>query len=564
MTTREWLFSRLKRLPGMRAVRFARLEYIARHGGHIDWQRVIEPDRSIWDGAREGATGPRVLIATGNAGHLGLAAMDSLLGVALTLRGAQVDYLVCDEVLPACQMAESQLYPDADRFARLGPKELCRYCFAPGRDAFEATGLTVHGYGAFLTPDDHAEADRLAAETPLAGIEQLTVDGAALGEHALAGALRFFARGDLENELCAEPVLRRYLRAAVLTFRAVSRLVTSGKYEIVVLHHGIYVPQGAAALAARRAGARIVAWNVAYRRHCFIFSHDDTYHHTLMSEPLDAWENLQLTPEQEASVVSYLNTRRTGAADWIWFHERPRFDVSYIQQEMGLDPARPAIGLLTNVVWDAQLHYPARAFPSMADWVFASIEAFARRPELQLVIRVHPAEIHGSPPSRQRLADIIAERYPKLPPNVFVVPPESPISTYALLDCCDAALIYGTKMGVELTSMGIPTIVAGEAWVRGKGITEDAQSPEHYHELLDALPYGRRLDDDTVSRARRYAYHFFFRRMLDLPFMEPTGAWPPYRPALSGLSALQPGATPGLDTICDGILERHPFIQGAC
>ena len=40
-------------------------------------------------------------------------------------------------------------------------------------------------------------------------------DGVAIGEHAYAGALRFFATGSLDEEPGAEPVLRRYLEAAL-------------------------------------------------------------------------------------------------------------------------------------------------------------------------------------------------------------------------------------------------------------------------------------------------------------------------------------------------------------
>ena len=52
---------------------------------------------------------------------------------------------------------------------------------------------------------------------------------------------------------------------------------------------------------------------------------------------------------------------------------------------------------------------------------------------------------------------------PRLAPNIFVVPPESDMSTYVLMSLCNAAIIYSTKMGVELTSVGLPVIVAGEA-----------------------------------------------------------------------------------------------------
>ena len=39
----------------------------------------------------------------------------------------------------------------------------------------------------------------------------------AIGEHAHAGALRFFATGSLDHEPHAESILRRYLESALLT-----------------------------------------------------------------------------------------------------------------------------------------------------------------------------------------------------------------------------------------------------------------------------------------------------------------------------------------------------------
>jgi hypothetical protein len=257
--------------------------------------------------------------------------------------------------------------------------------------------------------------------------------------------------------------------------------------------------------------------------------------------------------------MQYLSSRREGLFDWIVFHRAKRQDSDAIATQIGLDSSRPVIGLLTNVAWDAQLHYPANAFPSMAEWLVRTCEYFARRPELQLLIRVHPAEISGFPPSRQPILAELHKRIPNLPSNVIVVPPESDMSTYALMSLCDAAIIYGTKTGVELTSVGIPVIVAGEAWIRNKGITWDASSPEEYFEILDRLPFRRRLDSTQIGRARRYAYHFFFNRMIPLPFIEPKAGFPVYRLKLDRLQQLLPG-DPGLDTICDGILKRRPFV----
>ena len=49
-----------------------------------------------------------------------------------------------------------------------------------------------------------------------------------------------------------------------------------------------------------------------------------------------------------------------------------------------------------------------------------------------------------------------------------MIRPEEEVSTYALADASDAVIIYATKTGIELAARGIPVIVAGESWLRGK------------------------------------------------------------------------------------------------
>ena len=266
------------------------------------------------------------------------------------------------------------------------------------------------------------------------------------------------------------------------------------------------IPWGVMGEVCRQEGVRIANWNVAYRKRRFIFSHDDTYHHTLMSEPQAEWEPVELGPERERTLMDYLASRREGMFDWIVFHRfAARKEPHELAASLGLDMRKPVVGLLTNVSWDAQLHYPANAFPNMLEWIVRTCEYFATRPDLQLLIRVHPAELNGFPPSRQPVLAELTRRLPELPPNVTVVPSESRTSTYGLMSLCDAAIIYGTKMGVELTSVGLPVIVAGEAWVRNKGLTYDASTPEEYFAILDRLPFKERLCADRLHRARKYA-----------------------------------------------------------
>ena len=529
------------------------------------WQEFVNSDAIAWSNIlQQTATGDKILIPTSIGGDIHLISIESLLAAALTIRGAEVHFLLCDGILPACFWCDATFYPKQEYFATAGPqKDLCNLCFPFAQEVLKPLGLKIHRYSDFLNETDYQEAERLANSLSLKEISQQTWEGIKIGEHALAGALRFYASASLENESCAEAIGRRYFQAALLTTWATQRLLKTHDYRCAVFNHGIYVPQGLTGEVARHQGVRVVNWNAAYRKQCFIFTHDDTYHHQLMWESMSNWENLPWNQQLETQLLDYLKSRWVGSNDWIWFHESPEFDLTAIASEIGIDFTRPCIGLLTNVMWDAQLHYPKNAFESLLDWVLATIRYFETRTDLQLLIRVHPAEIRGTLPSRQPIVAEIAKAIPNLPNNVFIIPPESQVSTYAAMLACNAVLIYGTKMGVELTSLGIPVIVAGEAWIRNKQITRDATSVEEYLAYLDQLPLNEGLSADILERARKYAYHFFFRRMIPLEFTIEAQNASEFKLRDLKIPDLLPGNSPGLDLICDGILNGSEFIYPA-
>jgi capsular polysaccharide biosynthesis protein len=439
---------------------------------------------------------------------------------------------------------------------------ICASCTAQGQSLLDIVGLPRLVMSELVDEAIRKSIRMRAATLTVEQIKCLTDDGVDAGEHAIAGALRFFARGDLSGEPHGEGVLRRYAEGAMMAAAAIEQAVARNHYDVVIAHHGIYVPQCIVNEVCRRRGVRLVAWNPAYRRHCFIFSHADTYHRTMIAEPNAAWETIAWSPKLERDTLDYLDSRWDGSEDWIRFHTDPQHDMATIADEIELDASKPVVTLLTNVVWDAQLHYPSNAFPSMLDWVFDTIRYFAGRPELQLIIRVHPAELTGFMPSRQHMADEVVRTFPNLPNNVRIVAPSSNVSTYTLCENSDAVLIYNTKAGIEVTAKGIPTVVAGDAWIRNKGFCESPTTAAEYFAVLDRLPFGQRMDDTQRKRALLYAYHLFFRRMIPLPFIEARERGR-LSLKLDTLDDLAPGRYLGLDVICDGILGGTPFIYPA-
>ncbi|RIK34643.1 MAG: capsule biosynthesis protein [Chloroflexi bacterium] len=529
-----------------------------------DWGPIIQRDAHRWKQAlRAAKAGPHILIGTGAGGSLPSTPVDTLLAVALTLRGARVDFLLCDRQLPACTESYFGQFSDPLEFAKHGPLHVnCDRCLGHGLASYEPLGLPIHLYSSFIANKDRERAAEQSAALSLAEIKDFIFDDIPVGQQAYANALRFFVKGDLSDEPLGEAIARRYLRAAILSAIVTQRLLQKGKFEATIVFDGIYVPFGVVGDTAVQNKVRAVRWGPGYRTQTLIFSHQESRHLALIHEPPTYWENMLWDSDKEQLLFDYLDNRWSSRQNWIGLRVENQIenDIPEIERQMGIDLTRPTVGLLTNLMWDGQIHYPSNAFSNILDWVIKTIDYFERRPELQLVIRVHPMEARDTLPTRQPILGEIAKVRPQLPKNVFVIPPASPINTYAVMTRCNAVLIYGTRTGLELASMGVPVIVAGEAMVRDKGITLDAHNAAEYFEFLDQLPFASRLEGNALARARKYAFYYYFLRMIPVRGLTALQGFPPYKIAVNSLEDLLPGQDEGLDLICQGILEGSEFI----
>lgn len=530
-----------------------------------DWKDLLGEDWTEWQElAACEKDGPKVLIATSIGGNSALTPMETLFGIALTLRGADVHFLLCDKTLPACQNCSTKVEQDQKDLIESGPPA-CDWCFETGQRAIRQLGLPVHLYGDWLTEDDRKEASAIASSKNLDDIFSVSDSGIELGEIVRSAALRYFARGDFEGEKLALPVLQRYLESSILTNRCLQKLYDKYGYEMTISNQGLYVPQGNVVAMGEKNQSRVVAWDIAYRVGCIHISHNKTHIRSFLEEPMESWIDMEWSPKTEKEIQDYLVSRWSGQFDWLKIVTEGSDTIpEEIAEEIGLDLSKPVIGLLTNVIWDEQLCYPANAFESQLDWLMQTIKYFSTRPDLQLVIRVHPAETNCWLKSRQLAIDEIKKNFNPVPENVFLIAPDSSINTYKTMMLCDSVLVYGTTAGLELSCMKIPVIVAGEAWIRGKGISIDISSSDDYKKILDSLPLNHPLQEDRYQRALKYAYHYYLRKMIPISLVEPTGFEnSPYRIKKQSLNSFREGHDPGLDIVCEGILKGSDFTYKA-
>lgn len=484
------------------------------------------------------------LIATNTGGNIALLSFDLLLGIGLRSRGKKVKFVLCDGALSACQMCEISTFPERFFPNRGLNQGLCKTCFYPAQDIIKKLGFEVILLSNYRCTNQ---------------IEQ--IDRKRLLEHSRSGFLRYLAHGDFENQKKNKPKLNdQFVAANEFVFSAYLEIIKHEKPECVILHHGVYVPQGSALEAIKKTQTRCVTWCPSYRKCTVMLSNGDSYHRTMPQETDEAFLSINWSDKHEQLIKSYLISRSYGTNDWITFSKRTNKNIN-IREELDIPESASVYLVLTNVVWDANTHFEHKLFESMLDWLVKTIEIFATMPHKHAIVRVHPAEILGTIKSNQLVVDELKKTIKQLPQNVHIVKPENKrIDTYSIIEEADIAIVYGTKAAIEIAAKGKPVIVAGGAWAGGKNFTIDPKTLCEYEHILREPTDTHEMTETRKLKAIKYAYYFFFLRMIEIKSIKKAKFFAPFtiREDIGGLSDIQNDTY--LQHVLDSIINGAEFI----
>jgi hypothetical protein len=229
----------------------------------------------------------------------------------------------------------------------------------------------------------------------------------------------------------------------------------------------------------------------------------------------ELWQAKGEEPLTEAQLgrLQALFSAREDAKTWQNFarqwQDLPTEGGGAIREKLGLDD-RPVVLLATNVLGDSLTLGRQTFSETMAEWIERTVQYFAGREDVQLVIRVHPGETltHGT-----SMVDVVRAALGEVPAHIHLVGPEEKVNTYDVVDIADLGLVYTTTVGLEMALRGIPVVVAGQTHYRNRGFTHDPDTWDAYFESLDNLLgdlEAARLTQEQVELAWRYAYLFFF------------------------------------------------------
>jgi hypothetical protein len=164
---------------------------------------------------------------------------------------------------------------------------------------------------------------------------------------------------------------------------------------------------------------------------------------------------------------------------------------------------KSAFVLFAHVFYDTPVNDESDAFRDMCDWITETVNDFMSRDAL-LVLKPHPGEYIKDQPKRtptETLSSLLAntkttENIILLPRDLFTVKDLSPF-----MSC---GLIWRTSVAMELTFLGMPTIIAGNPPYRALNLNY-AKNKEHYFEMIEKSNEIK-VDDKLKIETAKYLY----------------------------------------------------------
>jgi hypothetical protein len=383
--------------------------------------------------------------------------------------------------------------------------------------------------------------------------------GLPIGKMAMTSVAHYLRTDDFTVAPEWQQVYRNFLIGAVVMIHACEAALLRVQPDTVLLMNGRFIPGRVMYELATKAGVNVIAYESALLGGRWHFYRNKLIDYDV-DEHWDEYRDVKLTSEEDERLSAYLSKRWDGGGLQSEYWLSMRKDAEVIREELGLRKEKRTAVLFPNITWDSATYQRDIGFRGLMDWIQATIEFFIDHRECELVIRHHPAEVILSGANRDLIVTRISREFSSLPSNIHVVPADSDLSSYTLMDISNVGLVYTSTTGLEMALKGKSVIVAGKVHYRDKGFTLDASSKGEYLSYLAHILIQGKTRTVDVTRARRYAYLSLYRASIPIKYVN-TRANGSTHLNLASYKELLPGRDPIIDLLCDGIIEGGNFIH---
>lgn len=479
--------------------------------------------------------------------------VETSIAAAMKLRGYRVHAVICNAPYRACAIRTA-----SDGIPVENWRDWCPTCIRKTSSVLETMGIPYSYNGDFISEAERSALWESTADVTWDTLETLSYKGIGIGKNIRSSIVRY-----LQGDLLAgrEAVVREFAFSALVTACAAENAFDRFDPWRVFMSHGVYVDWGPALHVARARGIPVTAWKSSYLSWHFYLRHiEDPARIDFKGVSPTKWNEIRradLTPRQNARLDKFFDDRYQKQISFDMRQNLKAYNSDVSALRVKYAPTdKPVWAVLAHINWDSVADFAPMAYPSFEEWLVDTIRQAIGIPDVQWLIKIHPAEARDDPAGgAQRL---IETTFATLPDHVRVIPAEEEISPANLFELIDGGVtVYGTA-GLELALMGKPVILAGEAHYGGKGFTHDGHTPAEYRDLLRRASTLGPLSNSQRADVRKYSYSHFIQRQVPLELLhDPKGPW--WNLQHEKRELLLPGNDPFVGFICDRLVDGCDF-----
>jgi hypothetical protein len=499
-------------------------------------QRLARRPQRIEAIARSGQ--PVTLFLSPEAGLEPFHASQVMLAKTMDEAGHAGIVLSCNGLLPMCTV-KFAMRTDPSSWNDTG-NPVCVACRAARRRTADDYELLEISLESLVNVDDRAlieDVIRRSDRSPWT----VEYDDIEFGTISLAEVLRDRRKhtvGELDDS--DTRLLTALLRSSLAVYLGLQKLVARFNLNQIA-YFGEYAYWQAPQIVAARRGLGLLAVSHGYNRDIDrrLLSIRPCHAMVHYFEQIDDWQNYAghpITPKVVRDIAIGALFRLTNQGGASTYSPTWSGDSRKVFEELGLARGRRTIVAYPSsydeyVCIAGQfkalgLTYPDRPQP-FADqevWLRELVKWVSKRPDLQLVLRLHPrmgvGHRHSTLSSDYRK---LREAFATVPSNVVVVWPESKVSSYTLAEFADVALISWSSMGLELARFGVPVVAAFQRVgpVPLSDFIKFELETDRYFAAVEAA-----LDEpatiEKICGAFRWTHYLHWASLIDVSDLVPT------------------------------------------
>ena len=453
---------------------------------------------------------------------------EALVAESLMQQGNEIVYVGCGRQFKSYCVAMSAFGLKYDSPEK-EKENICQKCERNKAFIRKEFGLKGTDIAELISEDDIRQIECILKDVTPENYLAFEFSGIEVGRLALYEFLLNHKKNNLEIDTDKWAEYKAALKNSIFSTMASLKIIEREKPDRLITYNSFYSVNHVCCIAADKHSVPHYLLhagnNMAHRMETLTLSKGYSYNYITRHPLWQHYRDAPCSPAQLSIVTDHLLALFDANSPFIYSAPKSREKID-LRKKFGIGSGQKVLVATMSshderfaaVTIRVMPEDSSLVFPTQIDWINALIKFVDQRPDLFLIIRVHPREFPNKRESViSEYASKLKARFIDLPDNVTVNWPSDQISLYDIADIANLFLNSRSTTGMEMSLLGLPVVIYSPAqlYAYPPDLNYAADSREKYFLQIDrALSHG--WDIEFSRKAYRWGVFQYCRALIDI------------------------------------------------